>query len=268
MHRLGSVTAAVVALAFGAAALGAEKKAAPVKAKTTTDDLAVTGAPWVNVKSEAGALTVRAGGDGTVRVVTHRPEMSAADDAAAKVTVAQNKWGVVQIIYHYEGKRPAQVPSIDFEIQVPAASRLQLVTAGGAIDVDGTTGGVQAHTSGGAVSAHNLRGEVQLTTSGGAIRVDQINGQLAAQTSGGSITVIAGELRGVSSAITSGGSITFSLPAKSRLKVEALTTGGGASNDFGLGGGGSQFGGLIGDGGFGTLKLRTTGGNISLRKSG
>ncbi len=277
MRRLCSLAASLAVLSLGAAHAADKEPAAkakpaaprePVKARTTTDDLTVRGAPWVNIKSDSGSVTIHAGGEGLVRVVTHRPDMSADDDDQVDVKILANKWGLPQIVYHYKGTNKAKAPAIDFDIQVPSASRLQVVTAGGNIDIDGTTGGVDAHTAGGALNVRNLRGEVRLTSAGGSIQVDQINGTINAETGGGSITVAAGELHGVSTAITGGGGITFSLPAKSRLKVEAITTGGTLSNDFGLTGSANKIGGLINNGGFGTLKLRTGGGNISLKKSG
>lgn len=94
---------------------------------------------------------------------------------------------------------------LEFEIEVPSETDLNIDTAGGSISVEKIDGEVRLDTSGGSISVEEVRGAVRADTSGGSINVAEVQGDVNADTSGGSINVeqVRGELR----AETSGGSI-------------------------------------------------------------
>ena len=113
--------------------------------------------------------------------------------------------------------------SVEFEVEVPAETSIDIDTSGGAIEASGlrapakleTSGGsitvrdltasLRAHTSGGSIRLQNIRGEARVDTSGGNIDAVQLQGPLHAETSGGSIHL--DEVSGDANVHTSGGGI-------------------------------------------------------------
>ncbi len=83
-------------------------------------------------------------------------------------------------------------------------------------------------------------GTLQVETSGGSITVGDLNGQANLRTSGGSIT--AGRMGGAVTARTSGGNITLEKASRGRGRLAGAVNGGGP-----------------------LLKLRASGGSISIR---
>jgi DUF4097 and DUF4098 domain-containing protein YvlB len=143
-------------------------------------------------------------------------------------------------------------------------------TSGGNIDIGEVTGTTDIETSGGSIKINRAAGSVDARTSGGSITMGEVMGGIRADTSGGSIHVtIARQPRGDCRLVTSGGSITVRLKDGIGMSVNAKTSGGRVSTDFpvtltgeidssalnaGINGGGPE------------LYLRTSGGNIDLRK--
>ena len=84
-----------------------------------------------------------------------------------------------------------------------------LRTSGGPIFVSNTSGRVNAHTSGGPIHIREVAGDVEASTSGGGISIERNLGRVRAHTSGGGIEIT--EARGAIEASTSGGGVTASL---------------------------------------------------------
>jgi len=193
--------------------------------------------------------------------------------------------------------------SVRVRVRVPERYSVEIDTAGGDIEVEGLEGDVEADTSGGDISIDGIRGDVEVDTSGGNINVYEIDGDVLAETSGGSIRVadvtgsvevetsggslrihdVGGPVRGKTSGgdisvrflenaegelETSGGSIQVEFPQGAALDLEAETSGGRVRVDAdlvvrGTVGSGEVRGSI--NGGGPTLRLDTSGGNISVR---
>lgn len=195
--------------------------------------------------------------------------------------------------------------SLQFEIEVPWHTNLELATSGGRIsarDLDGAatvktsggrievqdiTGDVYAATSGGSISAERIGGRADLDTSGGSITVEEVaenvradtsggsisirgaGGRVDADTSGGSVTAYfeAGNGQG-GSLSTSGGRITAYVDPDEALDIEASSSGGGVNVDIPI-----MVQGKISrssirgqlNGGGPTLSLHTSGGGVSVK---
>ena len=143
-------------------------------------------------------------------------------------------------------------------------------TSGGSIHIGDVTGNVIARTSGGGITILRTGGEVEAETSGGNIRVEDARGAVDASTSGGSIRVtLSAQPQRDCRFRTSGGSIYVYLPEDVRVSVDASTGSGHVETDFPI-----ILKGRIDErafrakinGGGPLLRLRTTGGNIYLRK--
>lgn len=144
-------------------------------------------------------------------------------------------------------------------------------TSGGGITLDEARGPVELKTSGGNISVGRVAGAADLATSGGSIKIESAVSAVRAHTSGGSIRAhIAGPLKDDSSLTTSGGSVSVTVDKAAAFQLDASTSGGGvdaagisltlekASRDR------NRLAGAV-NGGGPTLKLRSSGGGISLR---
>jgi DUF4097 and DUF4098 domain-containing protein YvlB len=145
-----------------------------------------------------------------------------------------------------------------------------LKTSGGGIEIGEVGGEVEARTSGGSIRIKKAKGRVFARTSGGSIDVGEATGALDAETSGGSITArISAQPQGVCRLETSGGSVNVYLAEDIKADLDAKTSGGRISTEFPV----TIEGELRKDrlrarinGGGPELYLRTSGGNITLRK--
>jgi DUF4097 and DUF4098 domain-containing protein YvlB len=165
------------------------------------------------------------------------------------------------------------------------SGQVRVRTSGGSLDIGRVEGSVDGHTSGGSITVRGARGRSLLRTSGGSIRLDEVNGDVDAETSGGSITVTrasgnvrvhtsggsidVGEPAGGIDASTSGGSINVRVPGDRGFTIDAATSGGGVSTNFDVRRDPDERSRLRAsvNGGGPTLRLRTSGGGISIRRA-
>jgi DUF4097 and DUF4098 domain-containing protein YvlB len=144
-------------------------------------------------------------------------------------------------------------------------------TSGGSITLDEARGPVELKTSGGNIAVGHVGGPADLSTSGGGIKIESVSSSLRAHTSGGSIRAnIAGPLKEECSLSTSGGSVTVTVDKAAAFQLDASTSGGGvdasgltmtlerSSKDR------NRLAGAV-NGGGPLLKLRSSGGGISVR---
>jgi hypothetical protein len=233
---------------------------------TSRYDFPVTARATIVVDSDAGAIEVGPGPAGAVHVEALRQADS--DAAAQQLAVDARLDGNVVRIKFVAAHHGAN-EQVDFHITAPADTQLQLRTGGGSVRARGFDAGVDVKSGGGSLEVTDVRGVVRLRTGGGSVEARHVVGSVEIGTGGGSIHV-EGALRGQCRAETGGGSIHVAIPADSRLTVDAATGGGSAHNDFGLPTEGRinrRFSGRIGDGGNGSLVLRTGGGSITLTRS-
>ncbi len=146
----------------------------------------------------------------------------------------------------------------------------ELKTSGGSISVGMVTGNVDANTSGGTINIDEARGNVYAKTSGGSIDVDEVFGTIEGYTSGGTVDVtISRQPKDNCRLETSGGSINVYLTKNIALDIDAKTSSGKVKSEFDISG---EYGkderwvkGSINGGGH-VLYLKTSGGNINIRK--
>jgi DUF4097 and DUF4098 domain-containing protein YvlB len=112
--------------------------------------------------------------------------------------------------------------SVQYEIRVPADTRLTLDTSGGSIHVSGMRAPAKVDTSGGGIRIEDLVGDLSADTSGGSIDLKDIKGKIRVETSGGGIDGV--NLDGEVHAESSGGSIELQ---KVTGDIDAETSGGG-----------------------------------------
>jgi hypothetical protein len=144
-------------------------------------------------------------------------------------------------------------------------------TSGGSISLEEARGPAELKTSGGNISVGRVAGPADLSTSGGSIKIDAVSSSLRAHTSGGSIRAnITGPLTEECSLTTSGGSVSVTVDKTAAFRLDASTSGGGVDASgltIALEKSTRDRGRLAGtvNGGGPMLKLRSSGGGISVR---
>ncbi len=156
-------------------------------------------------------------------------------------------------------------------ISVSAASgRVEADSSGGSIKLGKMNGPVDAQTAGGSIRIESASVAVKANTSGGSIVVNGASGPVEADTAGGSITVrYVGKPEAAGNLECTGGGITVYLADTVGFAVDAASTGGGVRSELPVESAEkssrTRLKGNVGGGGA-ALKLRSTGGGISLRK--
>jgi hypothetical protein len=147
---------------------------------------------------------------------------------------------------------------------------LKIRTSGGGITVTGGFGTLDGYTSGGQVTVKNFQGNTRVNTSGGGINIENVVGEIEGTTSGGGVSaVLPSPLLHAVDLSTSGGGVTVRLPANAAFELDAATSGGGVSSEFPVTVVGEmEHGHLKGavNGGGQTVRLRTSGGGIQVKK--
>ena len=160
-----------------------------------------------------------------------------------------------------------------------SGGRIVVKTSGGGITIDDAGGPLTAETSGGSINVDGAAGPVKVHTSGGGIVLKEIQGAIEAWTAGGGITAdLAIDDPDTDTHCTlesSGGGITISLPASLQATVDAELRLSGERRKYRIT---SDFPLDIDDnpsriiaqgtmnGGGDLIRLRTTNGDISIKK--
>lgn len=145
-------------------------------------------------------------------------------------------------------------------------------TSGGSIRLKGCDGKIEVDTSGGAISVTGGSGSLDADTSGGSIQIVRFNGPIEAATSGGSINavLVGPKLPGPVNLATSGGSVGVSAPDGTGFDLDAATSAGSVRSELPIESPGkprrSELSGPV-NGGGPRVRLRTSGGSISVRRS-
>lgn len=148
------------------------------------------------------------------------------------------------------------------------AGDVDVATSGGGIHLGKVRGEVRAATSGGSIEIAGAEGNVSATTSGGGITVSEVMGSIRATTSGGNVNAaLRSQPKGDCTLATSGGSVHVKLAGPLSFDVDAKTSGGRVRSDVPVTVTGSieksELRGAL-NGGGPLLKLRTSGGNITI----
>jgi DUF4097 and DUF4098 domain-containing protein YvlB len=148
---------------------------------------------------------------------------------------------------------------------------IHIETSGGGIDVAGGGGDLKADTSGGPISVRNFKGPAEVETSGGGITLENVGGKVSGSTSGGSIHVqLPAPIQGDVDLESSGGGIILRTAADAGFKLDAETSGGGVSSELPVTVIGrresNELKGDVNGGGDRTVRLRTSGGGIRVKK--
>ena len=251
-----------------AAALALLALAVPARAESRIEkNLELSPGGQFILESDSGSVTVTGGSRSGAHIVV----TSDKDDLSSELEVDFSSSGGVA---HVTARRKhdsfwSNHLSAHFEVELPAETRTEIHTGGGAIslsglrgqsevktsggpiDVLGLNGNLEAYTSGGPIHIRDVTGDAQIATSGGPIEVEELEGTLKAHTSGGGIRInrVSGYVEAKTSGgpihatyshgnthggdlDTSGGPIEVSIDRSANLNLDASTSGGSVSSDL------------------------------------
>ncbi len=189
--------------------------------------LNVSGPVDLDVTTGSGRISLKTGGNGTVRIYglirAHDDLRARAED---KVRYLQTNPPIEQsgniIRVGYIPENQYRNVSISYELVVPPDTRLRAKTGSGEQSVQGIKGPADVGTGSGSISISNIGSDVTAKTGSGRIEINSVNGRVEAHTGSGSIQAsrIAGPFKGD----TGSGSITMDQTAAGDVEV---TTGSG-----------------------------------------
>lgn len=285
--RFGLALAVTVALA---AAGGVSRVDAAQLREVTERVFPLEPGGELRINSQNGRITVEAWGKSEARVQITREVRASEGSRAAElmkelrvdVTVSKNSITIDSRypkrsesvgIWDVLGQKVTAL-NIHYYVQVPAKTRLVLETANGELRVRGTSGYVVGQTVNGDIDVASATGHVEVSTTNGDIRLTGINGSARAGTTNGGINAEIRRLdpgQGVELATTNG-NVNVALPADLKGLIEAITTNGTVSIGYTVERQGVSSSkvvlGKIGGGDGSGIKLRTTNGNVTVKKVG
>ncbi len=147
--------------------------------------------------------------------------------------------------------------------------KLKVETSGGDIKLKQHKGEMNLSTSGGDIICKETSGDLEAGTSGGDVKLEASDGKISAETSGGTISIdYSGVNKGIE-ASTTGGDVHVKLPSNFQARAHFETSGGSIENHFehsrstkvSRSREDADF-----NGGGNTLKLETTGGDITIEQ--
>lgn len=140
------------------------------------------------VDNFAGNVTVRAGDEGQIQVHAVRRAATSASRNRIQIRFEERAEGL-----RIRTVRPAGVLSnarVDFEIQVPPGTRVDVETGAGNVEVRGVMEGLRVETGSGNVQAQGLAGDVRLNSGSGNMDLRDVQGDAAVETGSGNVTVM------------------------------------------------------------------------------
>ena len=219
--RNGLLILGCIAFAFAAACGGT-----PDSASKRDDIFSVGDSPKVVVSSGHGRISVRSGTENLVRVqaVLRKPDKInyVIEQSEDSITITAEANEEPFKLFNFGGS-----PGADIEITAPAATRIELQTSNGGVEVHGITGSGTVQTSHGAVSMNGVIGDFVVFTSHGAVKIADAKGTFEIETSYGRIE-FDGELAagGHNRMETSNGGVEVKLRGVPSVKIDASTRNG------------------------------------------
>ncbi|MGH9775884.1 MAG: DUF4097 family beta strand repeat-containing protein [Candidatus Acidiferrales bacterium] len=187
-------------LQFVAVMFAAALAAIPAFARTEgrfERTLQVNGPVDLQVSTGSGSIHVRAGSDGSVRVVcnirANNSWRGSDSDAEQKIQYLEAHPPIEQDgntirIGHVDDEELTRHLSLSYEIETPAATQLRSTSGSGSLDAEGIAGPVEATTGSGSIGMKKIGGEVNGRTGSGGITLEDVHGAVHAQAGSGGIT--------------------------------------------------------------------------------
>jgi beta-lactamase regulating signal transducer with metallopeptidase domain len=178
--------------------------------------VAVDEAVRLDIVTGAGAITVRAGSAGEVRVVGRAEVRALARVRVRDLEAAIRQFesdpplvvsgNVVRVGYDLDRDLQRYV-SISYHIEAPHDSEIHSRTGSGRQEISGVSGPVDANAGSGTILLSDIGGSARVQTGSGSIRADGIAGTFTGRTGSGSISLLQTAAGDVEVATGSGSSV-------------------------------------------------------------
>jgi DUF4097 and DUF4098 domain-containing protein YvlB len=204
----------------------------------------VGAAPDLEITNFAGAITIRAGEEGTISVVATKRASSRSRLDRIDVDMRASGGGVTVVTRRrFDGGNAY----VELEIVVPANSSVRVDTGAGEVDVRGVRGQIDIHSGAGQVDVRDASGTVQVDLGAGRILYD-------------------GTPQGDCRFQTGVGEVVLRLPESPDVRVDLGTGIGAVDVEFDVDGSVSprSVKGIIGDGRQGSIFAHTGAGSVRL----
>jgi hypothetical protein len=166
--------------------------------------LSVTGPVDLDVQTGSGHIEVHSGGSSAVVIhatIRAQEHFFGSSNARERIHAIETHPPIVQTgnsirIGHLDDPELRRGISIEYELTVPAETKLRANTGSGSVVVDGIHGPVNAETGSGSVTISKVGDEVRARTGSGRMELESIRGNVDAHTGSGSIraSAIAGRI--------------------------------------------------------------------------
>lgn len=166
--------------------------------------LSVSGPVDLDVRTDSGGITVRAGSSGSVRihaVLKAQHGWFEASEVEARIRELERNPPVQQngnrvIVGHVQQPHLLRGISMHLEIETPPESQVHARADSGGIQVSGIHGPVDCKTDSGGIGIQDVGSNVRAEADSGGIHVDNVHGSLIAHVDSGGIeaTNVTGEM--------------------------------------------------------------------------
>ena len=187
--------------------------------------LKVAGAVDLEVSTGSGTITVRTGDASTVRVhaTIHAGFDLFGPDPEQKVRRIEANPPVEQVgniikIGRVDDPALRRNLSIDYDLVVPAETRLSAKNGSGDVTAVGVRGPAQVSTGSGRLTLRDIGGEVRASTGSGDVELDGIGGPVRASTGSGRIRAL--RIGGAFDGSTGSGDIRVEQTAAGKVRVD------------------------------------------------
>jgi len=194
----------------------------PEMSERTEQTFEVDSGPTLEVSNFAGAVTIRAGGEDTIRVVATRMARRARDLEDIRVEMS-GEGSRVKVKTSFAGVSGSN-PRVILQITVPAETDLDLRTSAGAIEVYGVQGDLEADAAAGGITIQGASGSARLTAGAGGIDYEgQPSGACTFHVGAGGITLRLRADADVRVDLTAGlGGVSSELPVDGSVGVRSI----------------------------------------------
>ena len=160
------------------------------------------------VANSVGQVTVTAR-EGTTTEVTLEAQTAGGQELIERAVVESRRSGdrhvVVVRIPHKHGMKFVRRNAVNVRVDAPSGADVDVTTASGDIELNGTVGETQIKTASGDLNADDINGDLTAKTASGNISVDDVSGDVRWQSASGDLQ--ADRVSGRANVITASGDV-------------------------------------------------------------
>jgi hypothetical protein len=163
--------------------------AAPLEVGEQTVNVPHLNGSPLRVETANGSITVTKVNRADVRVVAKISALSDERLAAAKIVATRFGDNMLMVNCQWPGGQPKSQEACSFEVQIPDAAGVSLITENGNLCVSEFAGVADLLATNGNITVRHHAGPVRVATTNGTITISEAAGAVKAETSNGAISI-------------------------------------------------------------------------------